>query len=143
MAITKNKFEIKSRFLEKVLFEGEYHSLRECITGADLSGAVLSNADLSGVPFIKNIHKAVYNAVSKPGALNMSTWHTCETTHCRAGWVVTLAGEAGAALEFGMGTDAAAAMIYLKSDPKLEKIPNFYADNTTALADMKCLAEAE
>jgi hypothetical protein len=34
-------------------------------------------------------------------------------------------------------------MIYLKSDPKLERIPNFCADNETALADMKRLAEAE
>ena len=40
-----------------------------------------------------------------------------------------------------MGTSAAAALIYLASDPKLEKIPNFYATNEDALADMKRLAE--
>lgn len=73
----------------------------------------------------------------------MGSWHTCETTHCRAGWVVTLAGEAGAAMEFCMGTPAAAALIYLKSDPKLEKIPDFYTNNETALTDMKRLAELE
>ncbi len=75
----------------------------------------------------------------------MSSWHgSCGTTHCRAGWVVTLAGEAGAAMEFCMGTAAAAALIYLKSDPKLGKIPNFYdMDNAAVMADMKRLAESE
>ena len=172
MVKAKIKFKIKSWITGKILFEGEYASIKDCVSGAvlsgaDLSGAILSgadlrdavlsgvdlrgailsgvdlrDADLRGVPKIENIHKAIYEAVSKPGALDMSTWHTCETTHCRAGWVVTLAGEAGAAMEFCMGTPAAAALIYLKSDPKLEKIPDFYADDETALADMKRLAEA-
>ena len=110
------------------------------LRGADLSGAVLSDADLRGAPAIPDIHKAVHAAASQPGALNMSTWH-CGTTHCRAGWVVTLAGEAGADLERRIGTSAAAALIYLKSDPALERIPDFYCDNKTALADMKRLAE--
>ena len=187
MVKAKIKFKIKSWITGKILFEGEYASIKDCVSGAILRGAVLSgailrdvdlrdadlrgailrdadlrdavlsgvdlrgailsgvdlrDADLRGVPKIENIHKAIYEAVSKPGALDMSTWHTCETTHCRAGWVVTLAGEAGAAMEFCMGTPAAAALIYLKSDPKLEKIPDFYADDETALADMKRLAEA-
>jgi hypothetical protein len=113
------------------------------LSGAVLRDADLSGADLSGVPEIKNIHQTIYEAVSKPDALDMSTWHKCETTHCRAGWVIALAGEAGAAMEFCMGTPTAAALIYLKSDPKIEKIPNFYADNADALADMKRLAELE
>ena len=70
----------------------------------------------------------------------MKDWHTCETTHCRAGWVVTLAGEGGRALEWAYGTPAAAAIIYMASDPDLEKIPDFYCDNETALEDMKRLA---
>ena len=118
------------------------------LRGADLRGAVLRDADLSdadlrGVPKIPNIHQAVYAAASKPEALNMGNWHTCETTHCRAGWVVTLAGDAGRALGFGMGTASAAAFIYLASDPSLKKIPNFYDTNAAALADMKRLAEEE
>ncbi|MFA9262908.1 MAG: pentapeptide repeat-containing protein [Undibacterium sp.] len=117
------------------------------LSGADLRGAVLSDADLRGadlrgVPKIPNIHQSVYFAASADRALDMSTWHTCETTHCRAGWVVTLAGDAGRALEFGVGTAAAAAFIYLKSDPTIERIPDFYCGNEAALADMKRLAEA-
>jgi uncharacterized protein YjbI with pentapeptide repeats len=161
------KFEIKSRFTSKVLFTAELEAKFESeptniqmgaaaiaaylsgadlrgadLRDADLSGANLSDADLGGVPAIKDIHKVVYEAASKVNALNMETWHTCETTHCRAGWAVTLAGEAGKAMEFCLGTAAAAALIYLKSDPKLKKMPDFYADNETALADMKNLAEA-
>jgi uncharacterized protein YjbI with pentapeptide repeats len=113
------------------------------LRGADLNGADLRGAHLSGVPFVKNIHQMIYAAASQEGALNMSTWHSCETTHCRAGWVVTLAGAGGAALERAMGTPAAAAIIYMRSDPKLERVPNFYASNTDALADMKRLAELE
>ena len=123
------------------------------LSGADLRGAVLRGAvlrdavlreNLEGVPFIKDIHQTVYNACTvPPDALDMVDWHKCETTHCRAGWVVTLAGEGGKALKFAMGTPAAAAIIYLKSDPKLEKMPDFYCSNEEALADMKRLADAE
>ena len=70
----------------------------------------------------------------------MGNWHSCETAHCRAGWVVTLAGEAGKALEWAIGTPAAAAVIYMSSDPELEKIPNFYCNHETAMADMKRLS---
>ena len=114
---------------------------------AVLRGAVLSDADLRGVPRIPNIHQAVFNAASIPDALDMGSWHAdgdaCGTTHCRAGWVVHLAGDAGRTLEWAMGTPAAAAIIYLASDPTLQRIPDFYCDNETALADMKRLAEAE
>ena len=128
------------------------------LSGADLSGAVLRGADLSGADLrgavlsgdvlvdcpvkIPDIHKAVYAAASAPGALNMRDWH-CGTAHCRAGWVVTLAGDAGKALEWAMGTPAAAAMIYMASDPALEKVPNFYDTNEGALADMARLAGVE
>jgi hypothetical protein len=117
------------------------------LSGADLRDADLSDADLSGADLrecpvkIPDIHKAIYAAASQPKALDMSTWH-CGTSHCRAGWVVTLAGEGGKALEWAMGTPAAAAVIYMASDPKLEKIPDFYNyDNAAVLEDMKRLAE--
>jgi hypothetical protein len=34
-------------------------------------------------------------------------------------------------------------MIYLASDPAIERFPNFYCRDAEALADMKRLAEAE
>ncbi len=114
--------------------------------GADLSGAYLSGADLrdlGGIPSIENIHQKIYAAASQQDALNMSDWHTCDSTHCRAGWAVHLAGEAGAALEYGLGTSVAAALIYLKSDTTLERIPDFHCNNDEALADMKAMAKKE
>ena len=122
------------------------------LRGADLRGADLSDADLRGAVLndcpvkIENIHQQVYAAASKESALDMRAWHAdgyCGTTHCRAGWVTHLAGEGGRALEFAMGTPAAASMIYLASDPNIEKMPNFYASNATALEDMKACAERE
>jgi hypothetical protein len=74
----------------------------------------------------------------------MKAWHTCEKTHCRAGWAVTLAGEAGRALERFYNTELAAMMIYDASDPGFKIHPaRFYDDNDAALADMKALAERE
>jgi uncharacterized protein YjbI with pentapeptide repeats len=114
------------------------------LSGADLRGADLRGAVLRGAPKIENIHQAVYAAASEDGALDMSTWHhPCGTTHCRAGWVTTLAGPEGKALEDRVGTSAAATLIYLASDPELDRIPKFYGDNASAMADMKRLAEAE
>ncbi|MFD2207187.1 hypothetical protein [Kiloniella antarctica] len=76
----------------------------------------------------------------------MTDWHTCETTHCRAGWVVTLAGKEGKKLEDKIGTPAAALAIYAASDPEYftrDGIPDFYTDDETALADMKRLSDIE
>lgn len=119
------------------------------LEGADLSRADLTEANLTGanfgeeVPIIENIHQKVYEAASQEAALDMKNWHTCDTTHCRAGWVVTLAGEAGKALEDKYGTPKAASLIYAKSDPNIGKMPNFYCYNETALDDMKARAEEE
>ena len=126
---------------------------RAVLTRADLRGADLTGADLRGAVLscpvkIDNIHQVIFAAASQPDALNMKKWHTCGTTHCRAGWVIAITGDAGKALEWafggeGRGTPLAAAMIYMASDPALEKVPDFYCDNEKALADMKRLADLE
>jgi len=74
----------------------------------------------------------------------MSEWHSCKTTHCRAGWVVTLAGKAGAELESKISTLFAAFLIYKISDPvNRVSILRFYDSNENAIADMKRLADLE
>ena len=74
----------------------------------------------------------------------MGTWHTCENTHCRAGWVVMLAGQEGRALEAFLNTELAAMMIYDASAPGFKINPaRFYDSNEDALADMKKMAEQE
>ena len=127
------------------------------LSGADLgsaylSGTALGAADLSGanledvnwgcirIPVVEDIHKRVYEAASQPGALNMRYWHTCETTHCRAGWAIVLAGDSGLKLEEKYGPSVAACMIYRKSDPEMARMPDFHCSDAEALADMKRMA---
>ncbi len=95
------------------------------------------------IPVIKSIHQEVYKAVSKPNALEMGDWHTCDTTHCRAGWVVALAGEEGKALEKYHGTCLAAQLIYRKSSSIKVSLLRFFDTADEAMADMKKMAELE
>ncbi len=123
--------------------------LRDAVlSGADLRGADLSDADLSdavlrgaAIPKIKNIDSVILQAVTAEGcSLEMGNWHTCKTTHCRGGWAIHLAGEAGRKLEKAVGENAAAALIYAASR-KSGIVPNFFATNEAAMADMqKCAA---
>jgi hypothetical protein len=73
----------------------------------------------------------------------MDNWHVCGTTHCRAGWVVHLAGEAGYELEKLTSTPFAAMAIYNKSSDIKVPLHMFYVDNDESLADMKRCAELE
>jgi predicted metal-dependent hydrolase len=89
---------------------------------------------------IEGIHQKLYAAVSQPSALDMGRWHFCETTHCRAGWVVHLAGEAGYELERRTSALFAAQQIYKASGYEISPA-RFFDSNEDALADMKRLAE--
>lgn len=111
--------------------------------GALLSGSVVRGTrfSLEGVPVVPDIHAQVYARASAEGALDMETWHTCETTHCRAGWVVHLAGKQGSILERVVGTEAAATLIYLKSDPSMTDVPGFHEHSTDALQGMREMAK--
>jgi hypothetical protein len=95
------------------------------------------------VPKIPNIHQTVLRAVEKPDALKMSDWHTCNTTHCRGGWVVVLAGEPGRKLEAASSTIFAAMQIYRASSPIRVSPVRFFEKNEVAMADIKRCAEEE
>ncbi len=93
------------------------------------------------VPVVENLDSRMLAAVSDGvGKLDMSDWHSCETTHCRAGWAITLAGEAGAALEAKHGPRRAGAQIYRASTGRS---PHFFASNSQATEDIKRCAEEE
>jgi hypothetical protein len=125
------------------------------LNGADLRGADLGDVDLRGADLrrvdlrgadllkIKNIDAAILAAIDAPGnELRMSSWHTCGTTHCRAGWAIHLAGDAGYKLEKVVGSAAAGALIYAASRPD-KPVPDFIASDAVALADLRaCAAEA-
>ncbi|MBO9613394.1 MAG: hypothetical protein J7619_11895 [Dyadobacter sp.] len=94
-------------------------------------------------PVIENIHQKVLEAVSAPNVLDMQSWHTCDTTHCRAGWVVFMAGEEGRKLEQKTTTAFAAMMIYKASSEIRVSPTRFYESNDVAMADIKRCADLE
>ena len=98
--------------------------------------------DPLAVPKIENLHAKVFEAASQPEALAMGDWHTCEKRHCRAGWIVALAGVDGKKLERFYDTELAAMLIYRESTGERINPVRFYDSNEVALADMKRLAEA-
>jgi hypothetical protein len=123
------------------------------LSGADLRRAVLSGADLE-IPIIPHIDAAILasieaNKATGKNGLEMGRWHGggcdetnwCNTTHCRAGYAICLAGKDGFALEAKVGSAAAGALIYAKSRPN-KPVPDFYCDNERAMADIvACAAE--
>jgi hypothetical protein len=73
----------------------------------------------------------------------MGDWHKCDTTHCRGGWVVTLAGKAGKTLEDKTSSEFAAMQIYKASSPIKVSPVRFYESNEVAMADIKRCAVEE
>jgi len=119
------------------------------LRGADLRGAGISGANISGAEMpetikIGNLFTKIKAAIQNGGKLKMGDWHTCKTTHCLAGWVITLAGEEGSIAEDLMGTPWAAAMIINESCPHLGgKVPNFYSENKEAMDFINDCVEKE
>ena len=107
------------------------------LSGADLRGANLRDADLPYIPIVEQLDAKILAAIEAGGILEMETWHTCETTHCRYGWAITLAGEAGRVLEGQLGPLTAGALIYWKS---AGHIPPYTGDNDAVLADIRARA---
>jgi len=87
--------------------EGMRANLRGAnLSGANLIGANLRGANLSGaigLPIADDaparLRAVAIAALADADALEMDTWHTCETTHCIAGWAIHQAGEPGRILE--------------------------------------------
>jgi hypothetical protein len=59
----------------------------------------------------------------------MKTWHNCETTHCLAGWAVTLHSQ-GELLESMIGSNAAGALIF---NACCGEVPDFFSKETEAV----------
>ena len=73
----------------------------------------------------------------------MDKWHTCDTTHCRAGWVEHLAGIKGKELAAATSTEFAAMQIYKVSSNIKVSPPRFYESNEVAMADIQRCADEE
>ena len=116
------------------------------LRGADLSWTNLRGADLRGANLDFPIASpeqaapriaAVARAALQADALHMGAWHTCDTTHCIAGWAVHLAGDEGKALEAKHGTHLAGLSLL---GP--EAAEHFYEDNEAATAWLRAKLDA-
>jgi uncharacterized protein YjbI with pentapeptide repeats len=87
------------------------------------------------VPVVPDLDAKILALIeSGQGRLDMSTWHTCETTHCRAGWAIHLAGARGYELEARYDSQDAGRRIYLASTGR---VPHFFANTERALEDLR------
>ena len=109
-----------------------YADLRSAnLRSADLSYADLSSAKNLPTIQVVPIRQMVLKSIKANGnKLDMDHWHTCKTTHCDAGWIVTLHPE-GRVLESIFGTSGAAALILNACG---SPIPSFTASNEEAMA---------
>lgn len=117
----------------------------DCRYCRDCRDSSKKNAEKIIIHKIENIHQKVLDSASKTDcSLIIGEWQTCETTHCRAEWVIFLAGEEGKKLEDHLGTPLAAAKIYEESSKIEVHWPlRFFESNEVAMADMRQCAELE
>jgi len=110
--------------------------LREAdLRGVDLRKADLRKADLRGTKIDYCIEDGLLKKVAENGlrrnALHMNDWHTCETTHCIAGWACHLA-ENGREFETQYGTQIAGLLLLGE-----EAHSHFFDDNQKAKEYLK------
>lgn len=98
------------------------------LTRSDLFDTTFNGANLKDAKFLKvkpipDIRGKVLKRLGRPGCqIFMQEWHTCKTTHCLGGWIVTVHPE-GQLLESLYGTSAAASLILAACG---ETIPDFF-----------------
>src|SRR5690606_22635005 len=87
------------------------------------------------VPVVPNLDRQILDRIERSGSsLDMADWHTCETTHCRAGWAIVLAGAAGRRPEAERGPSRARAAMYRASTGRA---PLFLGSNSASLDDLR------
>jgi hypothetical protein len=118
------------------------------LSGADLSGANLSWADLSGANLSGAIGLPIaadaparllavaQAALASPDALEMSTWHKCETSHCICGWAEHLGGPLAELIIRTQGNDLGGLMLL-----GVEAHDHFYATNEKARAFLQSVID--
>lgn len=127
----------------------DYHCALEKVSYDRSQGVYVSKVDEAKkarveelvVPKIENLDNQILIqlALTPKNKLDMGDWHTCKTTHCLAGWAITLAGKEGKALEKELGPAVAGGLIYAESTGH---VPNFYAGTQDALCDLAVRAGA-
>lgn len=112
---------------------------------AVLTGSLINLEDLPltnvEIPLVEDLHRKVYDAITGDSCrLDMRQWHTCETIHCRAGWVSTIAfGKERWIAENMHPVSILALAVYLKAYPGMP-VPDWYTSDGDAMLDIRALA---
>jgi hypothetical protein len=113
------------------------------LRGADLRGAVLSGAVLSdsfGLSIAADaparLLAVARAALASPDALEMGSWHKCDTTHCICGWAEHLGGPLAELIIRTQGNDAGGLMLL-----GVEAHAHFYKTNEEARAFLQSVID--
>ena len=113
------------------------------LSGADLSGAVLRDADLRGgfglsiaADAPARLLAVARAALASPDALEMRSWHKCDTTHCICGWAEHLGGPLAELIIRTQGNDAGGLMLL-----GVEAHAHFYKTNEEARAFLQSVID--
>ncbi len=124
---------------------GSRADLRDAdLSGADLSDADLSDADLRGafgLPIATDaparLLAVAQAALASPDALEMGSWHKCETTHCICGWAEHLGGPLARLIIQANGNDVGGLMLL-----GVEAHAHFYKTNEKAREFLQSVIDA-
>ena len=112
------------------------------LAGANMAGAKLAGADLSDVVGLAIASDAPQRLIAaataalQEGALEMTTWHSCDTEHCLGGWLIHQAGELGRLLEAAVGPSVAGLML-----GGIDAHAHFYDSNEAATKWLRSVLE--
>jgi len=95
-----------------------------------MAEALVRIAELEPLP---GLDASILVALESGYTLNMDAYHTCATTHCLAGFAVTLHPR-GTEMEEEFGSRLAGSAIYLASTGA---IPDFFASDEDAMASLR------
>jgi len=116
---------------------------RANLRGADLSSADLSGADLRdafGLSIAADaparLLAVAHAALASPDALEMGSWHKCDTTHCICGWAEHLGGPLAELIIRTQGNDVGGLMLL-----GVEAHAHFYKRNEEARAFLQSVVD--
>ena len=115
---------------------------RANLNGASLNRANLNGASLDGASGIAIAAdapqrlRAAAAAALQAGALEVRTWHSCDTRHRLGGWLIHQAGEVGKLLETVVGPSVAGLML-----GGVEAHSHFYDSNEAATEFLRSVLE--
>ena len=114
LTITKENLQ-KYQYLTEVSGSVYIHAENASLPALTRSDSVVIGAENASLPALtrsgsvywqasrevlrERLAAVALHALATPQSLDMGRWHSCDTTHCIAGWAIHLAGDEGYELE--------------------------------------------